>query len=187
MSVCDGIGAAIRAGVARSPQFEIVGSVHGDRAQDAARGHGHPHLVPGDIVGVVTQGRADQGAGREMPTIIMGNRQDEPTRRAGHAGGGRAASGHDGAGRSMLADLLTRALPPSEGRVRVDRAVLRNVAQDRSPAPNLSVAGKPAVSQRDRRGWGRRRSARPRPAPPRPASSSSTSPRRRWMRPARDG
>ena len=84
--VDDEISAGIHEGVAENPQFNIVGSVHGDwdqaRAQAAVAGI-LPSL-PDDIVGVVTQGgdgygaaQAFAAAGRDMPLIIMGNRQDE--------------------------------------------------------------------------------------------------------------
>jgi ribose transport system substrate-binding protein len=85
--VDDEISAGIHAGVADYPQFEIVGSVHGDWdqavAQEAVSG-----ILPslGDIDGVVTQGgdgygsaQAFDAAGRDMPLIIMGNRHDELT------------------------------------------------------------------------------------------------------------
>ena len=83
--VDDEISAGIHAGVEQFPQFTIVGSVHGDWAQDVAQRAVAgilPSLPP--IVGVVTQGgdgygaaQAIAAAGLEMPTIIMGNRQDE--------------------------------------------------------------------------------------------------------------
>jgi ribose transport system substrate-binding protein len=84
--VDDEISAGIHEGVAENPQFEIVGSVHGDWAQDVAQKAvaGILPSLPEDIVGVVTQGgdgygaaQAFAAAGREMPTIVMGNRQDE--------------------------------------------------------------------------------------------------------------
>jgi ribose transport system substrate-binding protein len=83
--VDDEISAGIHAGVAQYPQFTIVGSVHGDWAQDVAQ-RAVAGILPSlpDIVGVVTQGgdgygaaQAFAAAGREMPIIIMGNRQDE--------------------------------------------------------------------------------------------------------------
>ncbi len=83
--VDDAISAGIHAGVEQFPQFTIVGSVHGDWAQDVAQKAVAgilPSLPP--LVGVVTQGgdgygaaQAIAAAGLEMPTIIMGNRQDE--------------------------------------------------------------------------------------------------------------
>jgi len=84
--VDDEISAGIHEGVAENPQFKIVGSVHGDWAQDVAQKAvaGILPSLPEDIVGVVTQGgdgygaaQAFAAAGREMPTIVMGNRQDE--------------------------------------------------------------------------------------------------------------
>lgn len=84
--VDDEISAGIHQGVANHPQFKIVGSVHGDWAQDVAQKAvaGILPSLPDDIVGVVTQGgdgygaaQAFAAAGRTMPTIIMGNRQDE--------------------------------------------------------------------------------------------------------------
>ena len=83
--VDDEISAGIHAGVAEYPQFTIVGSVHGDWAQDVAQ-RAVAGILPSlpEIVGVVTQGGDGYGAaqailaaGRDMPTIIMGNRQDE--------------------------------------------------------------------------------------------------------------
>jgi ribose transport system substrate-binding protein len=84
--VDDEISAGIHQGVAEFPQFAIVGSVHGDWAQDVAQRAvaGILPSLPDDIVGVVTQGgdgygaaQAIAAAGRDMPIIIMGNRQDE--------------------------------------------------------------------------------------------------------------
>ncbi len=84
--VDDEISSGIHEGVAENPQFEIVGSVHGDWAQDVAQKAvaGILPSLPDDIVGVVTQGgdgygaaQAFAAAGRPMPIIIMGNRQDE--------------------------------------------------------------------------------------------------------------
>lgn len=83
--VDDEISAGIHAGVAQYPQFRIVGSVHGDWAQDVAQ-RAVAGILPSlpEIVGVVTQGgdgygaaQAFAAAGRPMPIIIMGNRQDE--------------------------------------------------------------------------------------------------------------
>jgi ribose transport system substrate-binding protein len=84
--VDDEISKGIHEGVAENPQFEIVGSVHGDWAQDVAQRAvaGILPSLPADIVGVVTQGgdgygaaQAFAAAGRPTPIIIMGNRQDE--------------------------------------------------------------------------------------------------------------
>jgi ribose transport system substrate-binding protein len=84
--VDDEISAGIHQGVEEFPQFAIVGSVHGDWAQDVAQRAvaGILPSLPDDIVGVVTQGgdgygaaQAIAAAGRDMPIIIMGNRQDE--------------------------------------------------------------------------------------------------------------
>lgn len=83
--VDDEISAGIHAGVEQFPQFTIVGSVHGDWAQDVAQ-RAVAGILPSlpEIVGVVTQGgdgygaaQAIAAAGRDMPIIIMGNRQDE--------------------------------------------------------------------------------------------------------------
>jgi ribose transport system substrate-binding protein len=84
--VDDAISAGIHEGVAENPQFKIVGSVHGDWAQDVAQKAvaGILPSLPDDIVAVVTQGgdgygaaQAFAAAGRPTPTIIMGNREDE--------------------------------------------------------------------------------------------------------------
>ncbi|WP_422372149.1 ABC transporter substrate-binding protein [Hoeflea sp.] len=83
--VDDEISAGIHKGVEEYPQFEIVGSVHGDWAQDVAQ-RAVAGVLPSlpEIVGVVTQGgdgygaaQAIAAAGRDMPIIVMGNRQDE--------------------------------------------------------------------------------------------------------------
>ena len=83
--VDDEIHAGIEQGVEENPQFEVVGSVHGDWAQDVAQ-KAVAGVLPSlpDIAGVVTQGgdgygaaQAIEAAGRDMPIIIMGNRQDE--------------------------------------------------------------------------------------------------------------
>ncbi|MCU0911798.1 MAG: ABC transporter substrate-binding protein [Rhodobacteraceae bacterium] len=83
--VDDEISAGIHAGVEQFPQFTIVGSVHGDWAQDVAQ-RAVAGILPSlpEIVGVVTQGgdgygaaQAIAAAGRDMPVIVMGNRQDE--------------------------------------------------------------------------------------------------------------
>ncbi len=83
--VDDEISKGIAEGVAENPQFKIVGSVHGDWAQDVAQ-KAVAGILPSlpDIAAVVTQGGDGYGAAqaiaatdRAMPTIIMGNRQDE--------------------------------------------------------------------------------------------------------------
>ena len=84
--VDDEIHAGITEGLATHANFEVVGSVNGDWAQDVAQKAvaGILPSLPADIVGVVTQGgdgygaaQAFAAAGRPMPTIIMGNREDE--------------------------------------------------------------------------------------------------------------
>ena len=84
--VDDEISAGIHEGVAENPQFSIVGSVHGDWAQDVAQKAvaGILPSLPEGVVAVATQGGDGYGAAqafnatdRPMPTIIMGNRQDE--------------------------------------------------------------------------------------------------------------
>jgi ribose transport system substrate-binding protein len=83
--VDDEISAGIAEGVAQFPQFKIAGSVHGDWAQDVAQ-KAVAGILPSlpEIVGVVTQGGDGYGAAqaisatdRKMPTIVMGNREDE--------------------------------------------------------------------------------------------------------------
>jgi len=83
--VDDEISAGIHAGVEQFPQFTIVGSVHGDWAQDVAQ-RAVAGILPSlpEIAGVVTQGgdgygaaQAIAAAGRDTPVIVMGNRQDE--------------------------------------------------------------------------------------------------------------
>lgn len=83
--VDDAISAGIHEGVAENAQFKIVGSVHGDWAQDVAQ-KAVAGILPSlpDIAAVVTQGgdgygaaQAFAAAGRPTPIIIMGNRQDE--------------------------------------------------------------------------------------------------------------
>jgi ribose transport system substrate-binding protein len=83
--VDDEISAGIAEGVAANPQFKLVGSVHGDWAQDVAQ-KAVAGVLPSlpEVVAVVTQGgdgygaaQAFAAAGRPMPTIIMGNREDE--------------------------------------------------------------------------------------------------------------
>lgn len=84
--VDDAISGGIAEGVTENPQFKIVGSVHGDwdQAKAQAAVSGILPSLPDDIVAVVTQGgdgygaaQAFAAAGRDMPLIIMGNRQDE--------------------------------------------------------------------------------------------------------------
>ncbi|MEC9198994.1 MAG: ABC transporter substrate-binding protein [Pseudomonadota bacterium] len=85
VSTDDAISKGIHEGVAKYPQFEIVGAVHGDWAQDVAQ-KAVAGILPSlpDIVAVVTQGGDGYGAaeafaaaGRPTPLIVMGNRQDE--------------------------------------------------------------------------------------------------------------
>lgn len=84
--VDDAISKGIHEGVAEYPKFKIVGAVHGDwdQAKAQAAVAGILPSLPGDIVGVVTQGGDGYGAaqalaaaGRPTPIIVMGNRQDE--------------------------------------------------------------------------------------------------------------
>ncbi|MGV8935606.1 MAG: ABC transporter substrate-binding protein [Allorhizobium sp.] len=83
--VDDEISAGIHAGVEQYPQFKIAGSVHGDWAQDVAQ-KAVAGILPSlpEIAAVVTQGgdgygaaQAFAAANRPMPTIVMGNREDE--------------------------------------------------------------------------------------------------------------
>ncbi|MCR9110051.1 MAG: ABC transporter substrate-binding protein [Rhodobacteraceae bacterium] len=83
--VDDEISKGIHEGVAEHSQFEIVGSVHGDWAQDVAQ-KAVAGILPSlpEVVGVVTQGgdgygaaQAFDAAGRPTPLIVLGNRQDE--------------------------------------------------------------------------------------------------------------
>jgi len=83
--VDDEITAGIHEEIANYPQFNIVGSVHGDWAQDVAQ-KAVAGILPSlpEIAGVVTQGgdgygtaQAFAAAGRPTPLIIMGNRYDE--------------------------------------------------------------------------------------------------------------
>jgi ribose transport system substrate-binding protein len=83
--VDDEISKGINEAVAKYPQFKIVGSVHGDWAQEVAQ-KSVSGILPSlpEIKAVVTQGgdgygaaQAFAAAGRPTPTIIMGNRQDE--------------------------------------------------------------------------------------------------------------
>jgi ribose transport system substrate-binding protein len=85
--VDDEISAGIHEGVAENEQFEIVGSVHGDWAQDVAQ-KAVAGILPSlpEIAAVVTQGGDGYGAAqafaaadRPTPVIIMGNRHDELT------------------------------------------------------------------------------------------------------------
>lgn len=82
--VDDEISAGIHEEV-KNTNFTIVGSVHGDWAQDVAQ-KAVAGILPSlpELTGVVTQGGDGYGAAqaiaatnRPMPTIIMGNRQDE--------------------------------------------------------------------------------------------------------------
>jgi ribose transport system substrate-binding protein len=84
-SIDDAIHSGIAAGVAKHPQFKIVGSVEGDWDQATAQKAVATVIssLP-EIVGVVDQGgdgygaaQAFKAAGRPTPIIIMGNRQDE--------------------------------------------------------------------------------------------------------------
>lgn len=83
--VDDEISAGIHEGVKQFPQFKIAGSVHGDWAQDVAQ-RAVAGILPSlpEIAAVVTQGGDGYGAAqafdaakRPMPTIVMGNREDE--------------------------------------------------------------------------------------------------------------
>jgi ribose transport system substrate-binding protein len=85
--VDDEIHSGIVVGVETHPQFEIVGSVHGDWTQTVAQREvsGILPTLPA-IDAVVTQGgdgygaaQAFRAAGRDIPLIIMGNRHDELT------------------------------------------------------------------------------------------------------------
>jgi ribose transport system substrate-binding protein len=83
--VDDEIHKGIEEGVANHGQFKVVGSVHGDWAQEVAQ-KAVSGILPSlpEIKAVVTQGgdgygaaQAFKAAGRPTPLIIMGNRQDE--------------------------------------------------------------------------------------------------------------
>jgi ribose transport system substrate-binding protein len=83
--VDDEISKGIHRGVDEYKQFKIVGSVHGDWAQEVAQ-KAVAGILPSlpEIKAVVTQGgdgygaaQAFAAAGRPTPLIIMGNRQDE--------------------------------------------------------------------------------------------------------------
>jgi ribose transport system substrate-binding protein len=85
--VDDEISAGIHEGVAETGKFEIVGSVHGNWAQDVAQ-KAVAGILPSlpEIAAVVTQGgdgygaaQAFAAAGRDVPIIVMGNRHDELT------------------------------------------------------------------------------------------------------------
>ncbi|MDY8107963.1 ABC transporter substrate-binding protein [Fulvimarina sp. 2208YS6-2-32] len=84
-SVDEEIHAGIVEGVKNHPNFEVVREVQGDWTQTVAQ-KSVASVLPSlpDVVGVVTQGgdgygaaEAFKAAGREVPTIIMGNRSDE--------------------------------------------------------------------------------------------------------------
>ncbi|OSP54578.1 ABC transporter substrate-binding protein [Pseudoruegeria sp. SK021] len=83
--VDDAISGGIHEGVSENSQFAIKGSVHGNWAQDVSQ-KAVAGILPSlpEIKGVVTQGgdgygaaQAFKAAGRDMPIIVMGNRQDE--------------------------------------------------------------------------------------------------------------
>jgi ribose transport system substrate-binding protein len=83
--VDDEIHKGIEEGVGKHSQFKIVGSVHGDWAQEVAQ-KAVAGILPSlpEVKAVVTQGgdgygaaQAFAAAGRPTPLIIMGNRQDE--------------------------------------------------------------------------------------------------------------
>ena len=83
--VDDAIHSGIEEGAKANPQYKIVGSVHGNWAQEVAQKEvaGILPSLP-EIKAVVTQGgdgygaaQAFAAAGRPTPLIIMGNRQDE--------------------------------------------------------------------------------------------------------------
>ncbi len=85
--VDDAISAGIHEGVEETGKFEIVGSVHGNWAQDVAQ-KAVAGILPSlpEVDAVVTQGgdgygaaQAFKAAGRDMPIIVMGNRHDELT------------------------------------------------------------------------------------------------------------
>ena len=85
--VDDEISAGIHAGVKNHSQFKIIGSVHGNWAQDVTQ-KAVSGILPSlaKVTGVVTQGgdgygaaQAFKAAGRPTPLIIMGNRFDELT------------------------------------------------------------------------------------------------------------
>ncbi len=85
--VDDEISAGIHEGVAETGKFKIVGSVHGNWAQDVSQ-KAVAGILPSlpEIAAVVTQGgdgygaaQAFKAAGRPTPVIVMGNRHDELT------------------------------------------------------------------------------------------------------------
>lgn len=85
--VDDEISAGIHTGVKNHSQFKIIGSVHGNWAQDVTQ-KAVAGILPSlaEVKGVVTQGgdgygaaQAFKAAGRPTPLIIMGNRFDELT------------------------------------------------------------------------------------------------------------
>ncbi len=84
-SIDQEIHEGIAEGIKANPQFKIVGEVTGNWDQTTAQ-KAVATILPSlpDIVGVVDQGgdgygaaQAFAAAGRDRPTIIMGNRQDE--------------------------------------------------------------------------------------------------------------
>ncbi|MBI4921104.1 MAG: ABC transporter substrate-binding protein [Devosia nanyangense] len=84
-SIDEAIHQGILDGVAKHPEFKIVGSVTGDWDQTTAQ-KAVATILPSlpDVVGIVDQGgdgygaaQAFAAAGKPRPTIIMGNRQDE--------------------------------------------------------------------------------------------------------------
>lgn len=85
--VDDEIHKGIQEGVVEHPQFEIVGSVHGDWTQTVAQREVAGILPTLPVIdAVVTQGgdgygaaQAFEAADRDLPIIIMGNRHDELT------------------------------------------------------------------------------------------------------------
>ena len=83
--VDDEIHSGIESGVAADPDFKIVGSVHGNWTQTVAQKEvaGILPTLP-EVIGVATQGGDGFGAaqafkdgGRKVPTIFLGNREDE--------------------------------------------------------------------------------------------------------------
>ncbi|MFI5013577.1 MAG: ABC transporter substrate-binding protein [Hyphomicrobiales bacterium] len=84
-SIDDAIHSGIVSEVGKNPQFKIVNSVEGDWDQTTAQ-KAVTTVLPSlpEIVAIVDQGgdgygaaQAFKAAGRPMPLIIMGNRQDE--------------------------------------------------------------------------------------------------------------
>lgn len=85
ISVDDDISKGIHDGFAKDPDVKIVGSVHGNWTQTVAQKEvaGILPTLP-QVDAIVTQGgdgwgayQAFKAAGRKIPLIIMGNRQDE--------------------------------------------------------------------------------------------------------------